>query len=175
MASSYQAHLTPGDHSFSVFGELTSQSQDDEHFIFEDMDPSLENALVLNKAYQTMLIEVMQQLEVVLSVNKGRQRTVQSEIDLLTSQSNEAKKQDKPRRRKVSFPFFGMPYFKDYDYSHPPNNDDTNLAEAIGFKNVALVTPYKPCEYSLSKLVNIFHWFSKAIICFQFRSMKSDG
>lgn len=148
VASSYQQHLTPqADHSFSIFEELTSESVDENRLIIDQLEPSLENALCLNKAYQAMLIDLSQQLEVLLIINQQKLKTVREEIDILVNQTN--KKADKPRRKKLVFSFFGMPYFKDLEYNCAPKNEDALLAESIGFRNISLVNTFKPCKVKI--------------------------
>ena len=40
-----------------------------------------------------------------------------------------------------------MPYFKDADYNCAPKNEDAQVAESIGFRNIAIINVYKPCKF----------------------------
>lgn len=98
MASSYQQHLTPqAENSFSIFEELTSESLEDDPLIINELDPSLENALCLNQAYQSTLLELSQQLDVLRLVNQQKQKSLAEEIELLTALAN--KKPENKKRR----------------------------------------------------------------------------
>lgn len=146
VASSYQQHLTPqADNSFSIFEELTSESLDEDGLVIDQLEPSLDNALCLNKAYQSMLMELSQQLDVLRIVNRQKQKDVLEEIEALTAQTN--KKTEKTKRTKINISFFGMPYFKDWEYSCAPKNEDAQLAENIGFRNISLINTFKPCKF----------------------------
>ncbi len=137
--------MTPqAENSFSILEELTSDSLDDDRLVINQLEPSLENALCLNKAYQSMLVELSQQLDVLRIVNQRKQKALQEEIEMLTVEAN--KKPEKHKKRKVTFSFFGMPYFKDAEYNCAPKNEDTLLADTIGFRNIAIINVYKPCE-----------------------------
>ncbi len=76
-ASSYQQHLTPNvDNLFSIFEELTSDPVEGDRIVIDaELEPSLENAICLNMAYQSMLKDLAQQLEVLRNVNLHSRRT----------------------------------------------------------------------------------------------------
>lgn len=145
MASSYQQHLTPqADRSFHIFEELNNSSDEDQLFI-DDEPPSLEYALKLNIVYQQSLLDLLQALEVMKLRNQEKQK--QAIEDLEELQSVEANiKSKKKKIKKIPFSFFGMPYFKNLDYNSPPKNEDTILAETIGFRNICLFNLCKPCK-----------------------------
>lgn len=147
MASTDHQHLTPQvENLYSNFEELpeSPESLEDDILVISEPDTSLENALCLNQAYQSTLLELSQQLDVLRLVNQQKQKSLAEEIEALTALANE--KQEKQKKKKISFSFFGMPYFKDAEYNCAPKNEDTLLAESIGFRNVALVSSFKPCN-----------------------------
>lgn len=165
-ASSYQAHLTPAAQSntFSVFGELTAQSDEDQSqdvpeesaINLDDLEPTLDNALIVNQGYQGVLIDMRQELDVIQSENHKKQEALQKEIDELNEEIAKNKKSYRERGakpKKITFAYFGMPYFKDLDSNHdfncPAANGDAELVEALKFRSVAAVTPFKPREQSL--------------------------
>ena len=145
-ASSYQQHLTPVDYSFTVYEELTSDSLEENRLVVEDLEPSLENALHLNRAYQSMLMELIQQLDILKQVNEDRHKVVLGEMKAVQAKK---KKPEKQKKKKVSFSFFGMPYFKDPQYNSAPDNEDTKLiVNAFGLsKNLAVATATRPREF----------------------------
>ena len=69
----------------------------------------MENALCLNKAYQSMLVELSQQLDILRIINQQKQKEVQEEIEMLVH-----KKPEKQKKRKITFSFFGK-----YTYINP--------------------------------------------------------
>lgn len=148
MASSYQQHLTPADQSFCILEELTIDSLEDNQLVIDNLEPSLENALNLNRAYQSMLVDLVQQLKVLQAVNQERQKAVQDEIDSLVSSSRT--KQDRTKKKKItSFSFFGMPYFKSPDLETHPHNENTTEIFIKQFKltrNLATVSPFRPSK-----------------------------
>lgn len=139
-ASSYQQHLTPNvDNLFSIFEELTSDPVEGDRIVIDaELEPSLENAICLNMAYQSMLKDLAQQLEVLRNVNLHKQKNLRAEIEILKAKPN--KKSDKQKKKIIPFSFFGMPYFKDAAYNTPPPNEDTQLAQnSLGFRNISLL------------------------------------
>ena len=82
--------MTPQpENSFSIFEELTSDSLDENRLIINQLEPSLENALCLNKAYQSMLVELSQQLDILRIINQQKQKEVQEEIEMLVHKKPE--------------------------------------------------------------------------------------
>lgn len=140
--------ISQEDVSFSIFEEIPPDLREDDRdqLIIDDMEPSLENALVLNKAYQTVLLELLQKLEVLKVVNQNRQKTIAAEIEELENAIVLYKKSSHERKKKIPFTFFGIPYFKDNNFSCPPKNEDTLLAEKIGFKSVVAIPQPKLCK-----------------------------
>ena len=150
-ASSYQCHLTPqtADHAFSLIGDYNVQNSvgnDDDELVIDNVQPCLENALAFNQAYQAILEETLQEMGVLLDVNRERQRDLQDTIDRITKPVR-IPGVDGRRSKRTHFSIFGAPYFKDTAYQFPPDNDDTKLAKEIGFYNVALKCAQKPCKF----------------------------
>lgn len=150
MANSYQCDSTPlPDGSFSIFEEFTSDSRDDEdQLIIDELEPSLENALTLNKAYQAVLTELLEKLEVLKVVNQTRQRTITAEIKELETLVQQSKKSNQEKKKRIPFTLFGIPYFKDQSYNTAPRNDDALLAEQIGFRLIVAPVQSKLCKSS---------------------------
>ena len=124
--------------------------------VIDEIPPCLENALALNLAYQAFIEETLQQFSVLLDVNLEKQRNLQNTINQLSSKpGRKSIEKDNNRAKKIHFSIFGAPYFKDAEYNSPPKNDDAQLAEDLGFRNLALICSQKPCK------------FCKVFICFQ--------
>jgi hypothetical protein len=130
---------------FSTFEELTVSYPVDTEL--DELEPSFENAIRLNIAYQSMLKDLVQQLEVLRVVNIKNQKKLHAEIEVLKASEN--KISDKPKTKAIPFAFFGMPYFKDEDYNTPPPNYDTLLAQRLGFRNISLLLLNKPSKLRL--------------------------
>lgn len=146
-ASSYQQHLTPShpDNTFSIFEELTSECVEEDRIIISELEPSYENALCLNRAYQSMLFELSQQLEVLRNVNEHKQKILLTEIEILKAKFTK-KPEKKTKKKPITFSYFGMPYFKDESYNTPPMNSDAKLACNLGYRNISLIMMNKPCK-----------------------------
>lgn len=145
-ASTYQQHLTPShaDNTFSIFEELTSESVEENRLVISELEPSYENALCLNRAYQAMLFELSQQLDVLRNFNEHKQKILLIEIEILKVKST--KKPGKKKKKPITFSYFGMPYFKDASYNTHPLNEDAKLASNLGFRNISLILMNKPCK-----------------------------
>ena len=154
-ASSYQQHLTPSnvDNSFSIFEELTSDPVEEDGLVIAEVEPSLENAILLNKAYRSMLMDLAQQIDVLRYVNLHKQKILRAEIEILKAKEK-TKKTDKQKKKLIPFSFFGMPYFKDAAYNTPPPNEDIILAQSLGFRIISLLWLNKPSKFKL-KLTSI--------------------
>lgn len=153
-ASSYQQHLTPShpDNTFSIFEELTSECVEEDRIIISELEPSYENALCLNRAYQSMLFELSQQLEVLRNVNEHKQKILLTEIEILKAKFTK-KPEKKTKKKPITFSYFGMPYFKDESYNTPPMNSDAKLACNLGYRNISLIMMNKPLsKFEIRKL-----------------------
>jgi hypothetical protein len=112
---------------FSTFEELTSYPVDTE------LEPSLENAIRLNIAYQSILKDLVQQLEVLRVVNLKNQKKLVAEIEVLKASENEIS--DKPKSKAIPFSFFGMPYFKESDYNTPPKRLTVTAVDCVDVRS----------------------------------------
>ena len=141
VASSYQRHLTPQHYSI----EENSNDTYEEDTLLIDLTPNVDNAITLNLTYATLLTETLDEIYTLLNLNFDRQTELQEEIDQLMENKS---KRLKGRVKRLRLGDFGIPYFKDgfKDFTTPPKNEDTKFAESLGFRNIALISPWSRCN-----------------------------
>lgn len=146
--------------------ESIEAPDDDDHILIIDYtEPSYENALLLNQAYQSELLDLLQKVEFFRIKNRQRQELLTEEIHMLSLAANELKT-GKPKIAKIPFSLFGMPYFKDRHFNTAPKNEDCILGEMIGVKNLVLPNK-KQCKknsyHNLFAISTRFFCFSHKI------------
>ena len=78
--------FVPDGHLFSILDEdaftEATQEQNSMGVVVVDsmLEPTLENALVLNKAAQTQIVELLQQLDVIKTINQNRLKSLHEKI-----------------------------------------------------------------------------------------------
>jgi hypothetical protein len=127
---------------FSIFEVLPSDFEEEYGDLFDtEMEPSLENAIRLNMAYQSVLMIYGQQLQARHRNNQNDQNVLRAEIEVLEYKDNFYKHH---KTKLIPFSYFGMLYFKHPEnLTNAPTNADTLFAQKIGFLNFSLLLLYK--------------------------------
>jgi len=120
----------------SIVSSHTSEYDEDLHVSSDDGDcvtePTLEKCLYLNHVYQDLIQESIEDIELLLKLNRENQQALQDK------KMSTFKKPSKRLQTSLSYP-----YFKDSHGHIPPNNEDTKTKTSNCELNSSVV-PAKP-------------------------------
>ncbi|XP_069122390.1 snRNA-activating protein complex subunit 4-like [Argopecten irradians] len=89
-----------------------------------------ETCLALNRAYQEILLDLLRKIEISLQENRSKQVTMEEDLSVKTTRKNISSSD--PQSLIKPLTAFRVPFFKDVDGRHAPQNEDVKLKNSLG-------------------------------------------
>ncbi|XP_033729541.1 uncharacterized protein LOC117318689 [Pecten maximus] len=89
-----------------------------------------ETCLALNRAYQEILLDLLRKIEISLQENRSKQTTLEEELSMKASRKYISSSE--PHSVIKPLTWFRVPFFKDINGRHAPQNEDVRLKKSLG-------------------------------------------